>query len=110
MRPRLATVCAEPGCQQPAIRRGRCQAHARELERPWEARRTARGRLHGSAHTSWRRAALERAGHACQRCGARPGDALLEVHHRGELADHADVVVLCRSCDVDTFGIATVET
>jgi hypothetical protein len=44
---RPPTVCAEPGCPQPTIRRGRCQHHARAIEQPWEEARTERGGLRG---------------------------------------------------------------
>jgi hypothetical protein len=108
---RIPTVCSKPGCPAPATRRGRCQAHARELERPWEQARTARGGLRGYKRRDWRQAALDRAAHRCERCGARPGDHRLEVHHRGRLDDHDNVVVLCKPCHRSTFaGVVELDT
>ena len=108
---RTATVCNVVGCPQPALRRGRCQAHVRELELEWERMRTERGGLRGWERRDWRRAALERAAHRCERCGCRPGDHRLEVHHRGRLDDHLDVVVLCKPCHRSTFaGLVELDT
>jgi hypothetical protein len=87
-----------PGCPALAVRRGRCQAHARELELPWEREREARGALVGSAHTGWRKRALEAAGNRCADCGRQLPADQLEVHHMRGLADPRAVEVLCVEC------------
>jgi hypothetical protein len=95
---RLPTVCSDPGCPNVALRRGRCAAHARQVEREWEATRDQRGVLRGGRRVAWRKRALDAAGNRCQRCRRGPPTAELEVHHLGALHDHDNVAVLCVDC------------
>jgi hypothetical protein len=54
-----------------------------------------------------RRVAVRRAGHQCQRCGAKGGE--LNVHHhtyeRRGYEDLWDLIVLCRACHRAEHGI-----
>ena len=90
-------VCAEPGCPEPAVYRGRCRAHGRERERAWSPNKAVYGT---KRWRMLRRAKLGRSP-VCERCGVR---LATDVHHRVDLRDGGDpwdvegLEALCRAC------------
>jgi 5-methylcytosine-specific restriction enzyme A len=86
---RAATVCAEPGCPEPATYRGRCSAH-RWRQSTWPQRKRARR-------------VRERARHRCV-CGAKVPPGTGAVDHIVPLAlggtdNLSNLQLLCERCD-----------
>ena len=102
------TSCLHPGCGVLMTKpRPRCPKHQAEFEAKRNARLAALPNRKTYATAAWKKlraAALERAGHRCERCSVGADHAALDVHHRTNDAAHAldaaELEVLCRSCHV----------
>lgn len=93
--------CLVRGCRLPAAdHRGRCRDHAADHDAQLRASHDWRD-YDGDEWRRARKAALERDGFACLRCGTTAGSLL--VHHRRPLADGgthalANLATLCAPC------------
>jgi 5-methylcytosine-specific restriction endonuclease McrA len=74
---------------------------------PWSNDREARQRSNATYGAEWKRArkaALERAGHRCQRCGSRRELQVDHIHGAAADPQHRSLQVLCGSCHRSKSG------
>jgi 5-methylcytosine-specific restriction endonuclease McrA len=118
LRPCIERLPDGRGCPEYAIPgKSRCETHQRQALKE--------GRRSPGTTAAWRKArkaALERAGRKCEKCGrtqdqARADGTWLEVHHvsgagvRAKEHDPDDLQVLCRQpCHLDTWRAQTRQT
>jgi 5-methylcytosine-specific restriction endonuclease McrA len=88
----LISRCAEPGCPELAVRRGRCAVHLREQQR-------RRLRPDGWRATRLRRRVLRR-DRVCRCCAARPSQIAHHVQpiEAGGDDSESNVIGLCGEC------------
>jgi 5-methylcytosine-specific restriction enzyme A len=92
---RAASVCAEPGCPRPAVRRGRCDQHAPP---PWAGSRERRERLGLAVPANVRRQVRARARHRCATCGATVAPGSGAVDHLVAGDPTSPLQLLCNDC------------
>lgn len=103
---RPKTLCAEPGCNV-LVDKGRCELHARQVERPGSfkaIRKSRHERGYGYEWSKRRKVVLQRDGYLCQRC-KRAGriTAANIVDHiipkaEGGTDDYDNLQVICNKC------------
>jgi 5-methylcytosine-specific restriction protein A len=98
------SICSEPGCPHPVVRRGRCNGHALA---PWHGSKEQRTRLgvpNGRALARLRRQVRERARHRCERCSTRVPAGVGAVDHvvpvaaGGDPTSLGNLELLCTRC------------
>jgi 5-methylcytosine-specific restriction protein A len=92
---RAVSVCAEPGCPNVAVRRGRCQQHAPP---PWAGSRERRDRLGLTLPPATRRRVRDRARHRCQSYGRHVPKDSGAVDHVRAGDPSSPLQLLCDHC------------